>query len=82
MGEKNLFPPPVEPEDLFDQVVDGILEAQEGIPMEHDFESEPESDFVMHSSKDALNGVQILQTYALGRENEYVIGWNFFFDGK
>ena len=24
MEEKNLFPPPVEPEDLFDQVVDGI----------------------------------------------------------
>ena len=27
MEEKNLFPPPVEPEDLFDQVVDGIQDA-------------------------------------------------------
>ena len=29
MVEKNLFPPPVEPEDLFDEVVDGIQDAQE-----------------------------------------------------
>ena len=27
MDEKNLFPPPVEPDDLLDQVVDGIQDA-------------------------------------------------------
>ena len=54
MDEKNLFPPPVEPDDLLDQVVDGIQDAQEGIPIEHDIEFEPESDSVIPSSKEAL----------------------------
>ena len=77
MEENNLLPSPVEPEDLFDQVVDGVQDAQEGIPMEHDVESVPESDSVIPSSKDALYALQTLQTYALGRENEYVLGGTF-----
>lgn len=51
----------MEPEELFDQVVDRIQDVQKGIPMEQDVRSEPESDFVICSSKDAI---QTLQTYA------------------
>ena len=61
MEEKNLLPPPVEPEDLFDQVVDGIQDSQEGIPMEHNVESEPESDSVIPSSKDALDALHLAE---------------------
>ena len=42
--------------------------------MEHDVESEPESDSVIPSAKDALDALQTLQMYALGRGNEYALG--------
>ena len=72
MEEKNLFPLPVELVDLFDQVVDGSQNAQEGIRMV--VESEHESDSVIPSWEDALDGLQTLQTYASGRGDEYVLG--------
>ena len=40
--------------------------------MEHDIVSEPESDSVINSSKDAMNALQSLQEYALGRGDENV----------
>ena len=54
----------MEPVELFDQVVDRIQDVQKGIPMEQDVRSELESDFVICSSKDALDAIQTLQTYA------------------
>ena len=38
--------------------------------MEHDGKSEPESDFIMPSSMDALDTLQTLQTYVLGRGDD------------
>ena len=45
--------------------------------MEHDDESEPESDSVIPSLKDAFDALQTLQMYALGRGDEYVLGGTF-----
>ena len=76
MEEKNLFPPPVELEDYwFDQVVDGFQEAQEGISKEQ--ETDPEPECVI---KDALEALQTLQMYALGRIDEYVLAGTFDLD--
>ena len=75
MDEKNLFPPPVESEDLFDQVVDGFQGAQDGISKEQ--KADPEPECVIPSSKDALEALQTLQMYALGRGDEYVLAGTF-----
>ena len=77
MEENNLFPSPEEPEDLFDQVVDGIQEVQEGIPMKHDVESETESDFVIPSSRMPWMPSKPCRRMRWEGGDEYVLGGTF-----